>query len=189
MKDLIGRPTSFCSIDASTNSLAFAYFKDDELSRYGKIKYFGNDIYEKIVDSSHKTQAFFKQFDNLNHIVIEQVIYLNSPKTAANLAMSHGAIVSAAALTGINHIASVSPMVWQNWTGNKKLTTEEKDRIRETHPDKTNSWYKSQERQFRKQKTINFVNNKFDLRIDDDDVADAVAIGSFALENWNKLFR
>lgn len=188
MKDLKIRPNSFCAIDASTNSLAFAYYEKDSLIKYGKIKYFGNDIYEKIIDTSHKTQAFFKQFDNLEHIVIEQVIYLNSPKTAANLAMSHGALVSSAALAGITHIASVSPMQWQNWSGNKRLTAEEKENIRMSNPGKTNSWYKSQERQYRKQRTIRFVNEKFDLRVDDDDVADAIAIGAWTIENWEKVF-
>ena len=130
MKDLKSRPDSFCAIDASTNSLAFAYYKNEELKKYGKIKYFGNDVYEKIIDSSHKTRAFFNEFDNLTHVVIEQVIYLNSPKTAANLAMSHGALVAAAALAGVDHFASVSPMQWQNWTGNKRLTVEEKERIK-----------------------------------------------------------
>lgn len=188
MKDLTFRPESFCAIDASTNSLAFAYFLNQELNRWGKIKYFGSDIYEKIVDISHKTQAFFRQFDELDYIVIEQVIYLNSPKTAANLAMSHGAIVSSAALTGVTNIASVSPMVWQNWTGNKKLTTEEREKIRNSNPERTNSWYKSQERQYRKQRTIKYVNEKFNLKIEDDDVADAIAIGSWAIDNWSRVF-
>lgn len=188
MKSLKNKPQSFCSIDASTNSLAFAYFKNDELIRYGKIKFMGNDIYEKIIDTSHKTKAFFDQFDNLKHIVIEQVIYLNSPKTAANLAMSHGALVSSSALSGIEHIASVSPMQWQNWSGNKRLTVEEKDKIRNNNPGKTNSWYKSQERLYRKQRTIRFVNEKFNIKVEDDDVADAIAIGSWALENWEKVF-
>lgn len=188
MKSLKNKPQSFCSIDASTNSLAFAYFKNDKLIRYGKIKFMGNDIYEKIIDTSHKTKAFFDQFDNLKHIVIEQVIYLNSPKTAANLAMSHGALVSSSALSGIEHIASVSPMQWQNWSGNKRLTVEEKDKIRNNNPGKTNSWYKSQERLYRKQRTIRFVNEKFNIKVEDDDVADAIAIGSWALENWEKVF-
>lgn len=188
MKDLKIRPDSFCSIDASTNSLAFAYFYKEELQKYGKIKYFGSDIYEKIVDTAHKTEGFFRQFPGLEHIVIEQPIYLNSPKTAANLSMSHGALVGSAALTGVKHISSVSPMQWQNWSGNKRLTAEEKQLIRNKTPGKSESWYKSQERLFRKQKTIKFVNDRFDLKIDDDDIADAIAIGSFSLENWNKLF-
>lgn len=188
MKSLKSKPESFCSVDASTNSLAFAYFKNDQLHNYGKIKYFGNDIYEKIVDTSTKTKIFFSQFENLNHMVIEQVIYLNSPKTAANLAMSHGALVSSAALAGINNIASVSPMQWQNWAGNKRLTAEEKQKIRNEHPGKTESWYKSQERLFRKQRTIKFVNDRFDIHVDDDDVADAIAIGAWAVDNWGKVF-
>lgn len=188
MKDLMGKPESFCAIDASTNSMAFAYFTNDKLIKYGKIKYFGSDIYEKIVDTAHKTRMFFERFDNLDHIVIEQPIYLNSPKTAANLAMSHGAVVASASITGIGHIASVSPMVWQNWTGNKRLTAEEKESIRNANKGKSESWYKSQERLFRKQRTIKFVNDKYNIKVDDDDVADAIAIGTWAIDNWGKVF-
>jgi Holliday junction resolvasome RuvABC endonuclease subunit len=187
MKNM-NKPESFCSIDASTNSLAFAYYKNEKLVKFGKIKYFGADIYEKIVDTAHKTRMFFEEFDNLDHIVIEQPIYLNSPKTAANLSMSHGALVASAALTGVNHISSVSPMAWQNWAGNKRLTNAEKQAIRDASPDRTNSWYKTQERQFRKQRTIKFVNDRFDIKVSDDDVADAIAIGSWAVDNWGKVF-
>ena len=188
MSVLKNRPESFCSIDASTNSLAFAYFKNGKLEKYGKIKYFGNDIYEKIYDTAHKTEGFFKQFDDLSHILIEQPIYLNSPKTAANLSMSHGALVGSAALAGIKHMASVSPMEWQNWVGNKRLTTAEKQEIMESNPGKSASWYKSKEREFRKSRTIKYVNEKFNIKNNDDDVADAIAIGSWTLENWQKLW-
>lgn len=187
MKNL-NKPNSFCSVDASTNSLAFAYFENEKLIKYGKIKYFGADIYEKIVDTAQKTEGFFRQFENLEYMVIEQVIYLNSPKTAANLAMSHGALVAAASLTGVKHIASVSPMQWQNWAGNKRLTAEEKQKIRNATPNKSESWYKSQERLVRKQRTIKFVNDRYGLKIDDDDVADAIAIGTWTLDNWGKVF-
>jgi hypothetical protein len=188
MKDLIKRPDSFCAIDASTNSLAFAYFENNKLAKFGKIKYFGNDIYDKISDTAHKTEAFFKQFPGLRHIVIEQPIYLNSPKTAANLSMSHGALVGSASKAGVSHVASVSPMQWQNWIGNKRLTTDEKNSIKNQFPDKSSTWYKSKEREFRKNKTIKYVNDKFDIHVDDDDVADAIAIGAWALDNWGKVF-
>lgn len=188
MKDLKIKPESFCAIDASTNSMAFAHFKNEKLESYGKIKYYGSDIYEKIVDTAHKTGGFFTNFKGLTHIVIEQPIYLNSPKTAANLSMSHGALVASAALTGVDHIASVSPMQWQNWAGNKRLTVAEKDAIKNATPGKSASWYKTQERQFRKQRTIKFVNDRYNLKIDDDDVADAIAIGSWAVDNWAKVF-
>ena len=188
MKELTTRPNNFMSIDASTNSLAFAYFYEEKLKSYGKIKYFGSDIYEKIIDTAYKTKAFFENFEDVEYMVIEQVIYMNSPKTAANLAMSHGALVAAAGIAGINHVASVSPMQWQNWSGNKRLTADEKEKIRNANPDKSASWYKTQERLFRKQKTIRFVNEKFNVKIDDDDVADAVCIGAWSLDNWGKVF-
>ena len=187
MRELKIKP-NFVSIDASTNSLAFAFFHEEELKSYGKIKYFGSDIYEKIIDTAHKTKAFFDNFNELEHMVIEQVIYMNSPKTAANLAMSHGALVAAAGMAGVVNISSVSPMQWQNWSGNKRLTMEEKDKIKNANPDKSTSWYKTQERLFRKQKTIKFVNEKFNVKIDDDDVADAVCIGAWSLDNWGKVF-
>ena len=187
MRELKIKP-NFVSIDASTNSLAFAFFHEEELKSYGKIKYFGSDIYEKIIDTAHKTKAFFDNFNELEHMIIEQVIYMNSPKTAANLAMSHGALVAAAGMAGVVNISSVSPMQWQNWSGNKRLTMEEKDKIKNANPDKSTSWYKTQERLFRKQKTIKFVNEKFNVKIDDDDVADAVCIGAWSLDNWGKVF-
>ncbi len=188
IKELIKeKPKSFGSIDASTNSLAFAFYKEGRLEDYGKIKFYGNDIYDKIVDISHKTKAFFDRYD-MQHIVIEQVIYLNSPKTAANLAMAHGALVSSAALAGVEYIASVSPMQWQNWAGNKRLTAAEKQSIQDANPGKSSSWYKTQERLFRKQRTIKFVNDKFGLQVSDDDVADAIAIGAWSLDNWGKMF-
>ena len=80
--------------------------------------------------------------------------------------MSHGALVASAALTGVNQISSVSPMQWQNWIGNKRLTLAEKEEIKNRFPNKTASWYKSQERQFRKQRTIRYVNEKFNLQSD-----------------------
>ncbi len=178
----------FVAIDASTASMAFSVFRNGSLSQHGKVKFNGDDIYEKIVDISHKTAGFFKLIEGIDHMVIEQVIYVNSPKTAAHLAMAHGALVSAASQSGIEHISSVSPMVWQNWIGNKKLSPEEKEVIKTKNPGKSASWYKSQELLFRKQRTIGIVNSRFGVQISDDDVADAVGVGSFALDNWGKVF-
>jgi hypothetical protein len=102
--------------------------------------------------------------------------------------MSHGALVASAAATGVNHISSASPMVWQNFVGNGRLTAAEKEAIKNATPNKSASWYKSQERLFRKQRTLKFVNEEFGLKISDDDIGDAIALGYYGLANWNKLF-
>ena len=43
------------------------------------------------------------------------------------------------------------------------------------------------QRDFRKQKTVSFVNINYDKSISDYDVADAVGIGHYAINNWQKL--
>jgi Holliday junction resolvasome RuvABC endonuclease subunit len=181
-------PNSFCAIDASTNSLAFALFINQDLVKYGKIRFTGQSIYEKIGDTSHKTKAFFETIQT-EHIIIEKTIFANSAQVAANLALSQGALIGAAKLAGVKNIYGIAPIAWQSYIGNRLLTTDEKKKIRDKNPDKSNSWYKAQEREQRKRKTINVVNNKFDINVDDNDIADACGIGIFTIDNWAKVVR
>ena len=181
-------PTSFCAIDASTNSLAFAYFVDGNLEKYGKIKFLGSNIYTKLGDTVHKTMGLFSVIDT-DHIIIEKTIFANSPQVAANLALSQGALIGGAQMGGVKNVYGVAPMSWQSYIGTRLLTTDEKQKIRQGNPDRSNSWYKSQEREQRKQKTISTVNSKFNINLDDNDVADACGIGMFALDNWDKVIK
>lgn len=182
----IGKPNNIFAIDSSTNSIAFSHYIDGELERWGKIKFQGQDVYQKAGDACKKVHAYAKLYD-IEYVVFESAIYANSPKTAMHLALVQGSIMGALALNGAKKIVSTSPVQWQNWIGNKRLTDAEKKAIRAKTPGKSNSWYKGQERLFRKQRTINLMNLKFDINLSDDDVADAVAIGYFARENWTKL--
>lgn len=180
------RPDNFCSIDASTNSMAFAIFNNKELVRFGKVRFTGRNIYEKLGDAARKTKAFFDQVPAEN-IVIEHTVYMNSPKTVSDLALVQGAMLGGASQAGIRLAGSINPIAWQTYIGNGKLTTQEKQLIRSDNPGKSISWYKSHEREFRKQKTIRFVNVQYDLNVDDHDVADAIGIGHYALHNWGKV--
>jgi len=58
--------------------------------------------------------------------------------------------------------------------------------IRAKNPGKSDAWYKSFERNFRKQKTVDLIEIHYDKIIDDYDVADACGIGHWALNNWEK---
>ena len=111
---------------------------------------------------------------------------MNSPKTAADLALVQGAIISAAGMSGIKIIGRVSPITWQNYLGNKKLSKEEQLQIRSLNPGKSLSWYKSYERDFRKRRTIKLLEVVYDKEIKDYDVADAAGIGHWAINNWEK---
>jgi Holliday junction resolvasome RuvABC endonuclease subunit len=181
-----GKPKTICSIDASTNSLAFAIFSDDSLKQFGKLNFQGVNTYAKLKDAARKTLAFFKQFE-IDAIVIEHTVFINSPKTAADLALVQGAMLGAAGIAGIKVAGAVNPISWQSFIGNGKITKDGKLLIRKDNPGKSDSWYKSFEREVRKQKTISFVNINYDVVIDDNDVADAIGIGHWAIHNWGKL--
>ena len=179
-------PKTICAIDASTNSLAFAIFNDNILGSIGKINFNGKTNYEKVMDACAKTKAFFDHFGGFEAIVIEHTVFMNSPKTAADLALVQGALLGAAGLTGTKVIGTVAPITWQNYLGNKRLTKEEQIDIRTKNPGKSDSWYKSYERQVRKERTIKLIEINYDKSLDDNDVADACGIGHWAINNWNK---
>jgi Holliday junction resolvasome RuvABC endonuclease subunit len=184
---LLSNPVkNLCAIDASTNSLAFAIFTGKDLVASGKIKFSGADTYVKVGDAARKSFAFLKNFE-IDAIVIEHTVFMNSPKTAADLALVQGGLLGAARMAGIKRFGSVSPITWQNYIGNKKLTTPEKLEVANANPGKAASTLKSIERELRKQKTIKFVNSYYDKNISDNDVADAVAIGHYSINNLQKV--
>lgn len=180
------QPSRICSIDASTNSLAFAIFDNEELESVGKINFKGATTYDKVADACAKAKGVFNLFD-VQAVVIEHTVFMNSPKTAADLALVQGALLGGMALAGVKIIKSINPIAWQTFIGNGRLTTPEKAEIRKANPGKSDSWYKNKEREFRKERTIRFVNTIYDRKITDNDIADAVGIGHYAIGNWQKL--
>lgn len=182
------KPQKICSIDASTNSLAFAIFDEDHLVKFGKIKFDGLNVYSKVKDAARKSVKFFEIYkDDIDAIVIEHTVFLNSPKTQADLALVQGALLGAAAQNGIRLSGSINPITWQSFIGNGKLTKEEKLKLRKDNPGKSDSWYKNFEREFRKTRTINIMNINYDISNDDNDVADAIGIGHYSINNWGKI--
>jgi hypothetical protein len=180
-------PETVFAIDASTNSLAFAIFNNKDLISTGKIEFSGKSNYDKVVDACKKLNGFFGLYNIVDAIVIEHTVFMNSPKVAADLALVQGAILGAAGINNIKIAGSVSPITWQNFIGNKRLNPKEKQDIMSEFPGKSKSWYKTYEREVRKQKTIKFINTYYDKSISDDDVADACGIGHWAINNWGKL--
>jgi Holliday junction resolvasome RuvABC endonuclease subunit len=181
-------PKRICAIDASTNSLAFAMFDTftKEIISVGKITFEGKDTYEKVMDAGKKVKAFLEIYGGFEAIIIEHTVFMNSPKTAADLALVQGAILGAAGQTGTTVIGKVAPITWQNFIGNKKISKDEKLYIKSQNPGKSESWLKSHERELRKQRTIRYINTIYDRTITDNDVADACGIGHWALSNWDK---
>lgn len=183
------QPANICAIDASTNSLAFCMYSYKSMQQHGKILFEGSNIYEKVQDAARKTKALFEYYNMIDAIVIEHTVFMNSPKTAADLALVQGGILGGAGLSGISVIGRVSPITWQNYLGNKKLSKDEQLQVRTANPGKSLSWYKSYERDFRKKRTIKLLEIIYDKNIEDYDVADAAGIGHWAVNNWEKAVK
>jgi Holliday junction resolvasome RuvABC endonuclease subunit len=179
-------PNRVMSIDASTTSIAYALFENGKLVLSDKVEFSGKNVYQKI-GSAIGSVVRTMQDVNPEAIVIERAVFINSPKTMSELSMVQGAILAGASLAGIKICKGTNPIAWQSYIGNGKLTKDAKILMRKANPDKSESWHKQNEREVRKQKTINFININYDLEITDNDIADAIGIGHYAIRNWEKL--
>lgn len=180
------KPNRIVSIDASTNNIAYAIFEGDFLVRSGKAQFSGTDVFKKIASAVQIVYQVVKEM-NVDALVIERAVFINSPKTMSELSMVQGAIIAGASLAGVKVFKGTNPVAWQSFIGNKVLTKAEKLDIVSRYPGKSKSYYKALERDIRKQRTINFININYDLSIDDNDVADAIGIGHYSIRNWEKL--
>lgn len=176
----------FVAVDSSTTSIAFAYVKDNKITKYGKMEFKGNGIYQRVGDIARKTEALFRMLP-VDTLVIESSFYSKNPRTATNLAIAQGAILGAASIMGVKKMGSVVPIQWQSGINNKAFTKEQKLELMQEYPGRSKGWYQGKMRQIRKQKTIDYVNEKYHLEVNDDDVADALGIAAFVIKNGNKV--
>lgn len=168
-------------IDASTSSIAFGIIDNGKLAKHGKIQIVGNDIYEKIYDARKKIKAMKKHLRS-DYIVIEGAVFVQSADVVIKLSYVYGSIISQLMDDGTK-VVTVIPTAWQNFIGNKTFKKEDKAKIRLEFPGKSDTWYSNKIREIRKQRTMDFVNNKFGINVDDNDVSDAIAIAHYAYEN------
>ena len=177
---------SFVAVDSSSTSIAFAYFEDRELVRWGKVKFEGKDFTVRLRDAARKAQGLFAAIP-AKSVVIESSFYSANPSTATNLALCQGAILGAAAVCGVDSFAKVVPVTWQKNIGNPPWTKDQKLELKKSNPSRSKSWYSSEMRKQRKAKTIGLVNARYDIIVTDDDVADAIGVGSYVLDKEDKV--
>ncbi len=150
-------------IDASTNSVAFCLMENDKPLKWGKINFVGQDIYEKIHDAKIKTSSMLEELKS-DYIAVEGAILVRSPDAVIKLSYVYGVVIAELMSTGAS-VITISPSSWQAYIGNKNPTKEEKAAIRVKNPGYADSWYKTQLRNMRKQRTVDYFNNKYNLSI------------------------
>lgn len=176
----------FLALDCATTNTGFALFQGKALVNYGKLFFAGDAEHDKAMDAGRVIYSYLKE-NPVSVIVMESSFLGSNPKIAANLAMSHGAVIGAAALAGVVSVASVVPIQWQQGIGNPRLTADEKRAIVEEYPGKSKSWYTTASRMLRKERTISIVQDRLGVTTRDNDVADAIGIGLFVSENKDRV--
>ena len=174
----------FLGIDASTNSIAFCLMENNIPLKWGKIDLAGQDIYEKIYDAKNKMSVMLEELKS-DYIVVEGAILVRSPDAVIKLSYVYGVVIAELMSTGAK-VITISPSSWQAYIGNKNPTKDEKAEIRKLNPGYADSWYKNKIRIMRKQRTVDYFNNKYGLSLDDFDVADAFGIAHYSNEELTK---
>jgi len=165
-------------IDASTNSIAFCLMENNKPTKWGKIELTGSDIYEKIYDAKVKVHAMLGELRS-DYIVVEGAVFVKSPDAVIKLSYVYGVVIAELMSSGAN-VITITPTSWQAYIGNKNPTKMEKDALRFKNPGHVDSWYKAKMREIRKQRTVDYFNNKYGLSLDDFDVADAFGIAHYS---------
>jgi Holliday junction resolvasome RuvABC endonuclease subunit len=165
-------------IDASTNSIAFCLMENDIPIKWGKINLMGNDIYEKIYDAKVKMHSMLNELKS-DYIVVEGAVFVKSADAVIKLSYVYGVVIAELMATGCK-VITIAPSSWQAYIGNKNPTKEEKAAIRLKNPGYADSWYQNQLRTMRKQRTVDYFNNKYNLTLSDFDVADSFGIAHYA---------
>ena len=165
-------------IDASTSSIAFCLMEDDVPLKWGKINLVGEDIYEKIYDAKNKMSIMLEELKS-DYIVVEGAILVRSADAVIKLSYVYGVVIAELMSTGAS-VITISPSSWQAYIGNKNPTKEEKAAVRLKSPGYADSWYKTQLRNMRKQRTADYFNKKYNISLEDFDVADSFGIAHYA---------
>lgn len=169
-------------IDASTHTLAFCFMDNGVPLWWGEIDLgTGKDMHTRLGEAFTSIQAILDQaLAGADHVTccIESAIKINNIKTTINLSYMYGIIIGAISARGIV-VKEVSPITWQNYIGNKSLTPQEKKKILSENVGMSKSTVNNKIRAFRKQRTINWVKETFDIDIKSDNVSDSFGISYY----------
>ena len=171
-------------IDSSTNSMAWCLYNGKPMA-WGKINFTGKNVYDKILDARLKSEVVLDEVESLGGcdvIGIESAIMVRSNDVAIKMAYVAGTIISTLR-NGDNTVRAIAPISWQAYIGNKNYTRADKRHLIDLFPGRSKSWYRNKIREQRKQFTMDFFNERFDLNITDNDVGDAFGIALYVWEN------
>lgn len=177
----------FISFDMSTKFLAYALWDSGELVEWGKV------IPEGTEDNGIGSFSSIL-IDAFDSIEIEAVVYEaaflgTNVMTVKQLSKVTGSMIGAFHSMGARKFFAIPPITWQTGINVGRTPPAKMLELRNQFPDKTNSWLKNKDRENRKQLIIDHVNERFktEFTMKDNDIADAIALGEFAMGKYPEL--
>lgn len=169
-------------IDTSTNALAFSVFNDGDLKHYGKIYLAGENIFDRCGDANKKMYHMLKLYEP-ELVLIEAAVFVNNRQVVKKLASIIGAVGGVSSALGAR-VDEVAPVSWQSHIGNGFLTKDEKKALKKENPGANGNKLKKIGREFRKQRTMDIILEKYGVTIEDDDVGDAIGVGWYGSDQY-----
>lgn len=168
-------------LDVSTKSIAFSVMDDGVLDSYGKLYIVGDDIWEKAADANRKTYSLL-QLNKPTHVAIESAVYVNNKSVIIKLSYIYGSIGGVVGAKGYS-MTDVTPLAWGKFIDNPVNDKARRDALAKEYPDKSKSWLKNEARRRRKQYTMDWIKENLGADVEDDDVADAIAVAWYSWSN------
>jgi hypothetical protein len=174
-------------VDCSTRSLAFSIIKDGELEAYGEIYFRETTPNARLYAMRKQLEDLVTIFGEIDYVGFEQAVKVVSVTTMIALAESFGVAKSVLMELGAK-LVEVTPLAWQSYIGNPNLSAAGREKFYEDHPEfKTKSQRSSAIRQYRKNKTIDFMEEKTGVRVISDNISDSYGIAFYVNDNLEKI--
>jgi Holliday junction resolvasome RuvABC endonuclease subunit len=171
--------------DTSSRSVAWALIENEKLIHYGEFYLEGKDLNDRLLDCRQKMEMLIDEFE-ADYVLLEEAVKVASISTMVVMAKMLGVIISVLKEKNQN-VYTVTPISWQSYIGNPNLKTEEKKELLLKHREiQTKSQQSKFMREYRKNRTIQWVKKTFDVDVVTDNQSDAIGIAFLCYEKFCK---
>lgn len=170
-------------VDCSTQKMSWVIVDENgKIDDYGEIFFIGSNFIKRYQDIRTKVMAELDTFKDVDYIAFEKAIMARNQDVALKLAGSFAVALSCLAEVDAQAV-EVAPTTWQTAIGNPVIKAEGKKQLLAMHTElKTKSKQQAFIRNYRKQKTIDYVENRTGIKMPNDDLGDAAGIALFMLD-------
>jgi len=175
-------------MDCNSKKLSYVITKDGEIETYGEVYFTEENFHDRLGQAQKVVGDMLHVFGELDFLGFEKAIKAKSVDTALKLGYMFGSVLGA--LSDLDTtMVEVQPLVWQSWAGNKNILGNERKALLAEHPElKTKSQIATFIRNYRKERTLKFVEEQTGIRLPNDDLGDAACLSLYVADKMKDLY-